>query len=338
MRPTFTLINPTIRPVGVELLKKHATVEMSQSGAEADLISHMNRYSSDAIITRGQQITRRMMEAVPSLKVVGLPGVGVDCIDVEAASDIGVLVMHAPRINYKSVAEHAIGAMLAIAKNFVAGDRAVRSGDFQYRDRNYPNEMIGKTVFIIGLGRIGTQVAKVCREFLEMKVLACDPIYDAAQMAQKGATKVGMDEGLAAADVVTVHVPLTEETRGFINAAAFAKMRPGTIFINTARGPVTRTADLVAALQSGHLRGAGIDVFDPEPPTKDDPLLKLSNVILTPHFAGDTIEAKDRAATTICQGMLDALFGRPCETIVNPEVLSHSKYRLASPFKPETAR
>ena len=195
-------------------------------------------------------------------------------------------------------------------------------------------EINGKTLFVVGLGRIGSQVAKMCRDLLGMEVLGYDPIYNAEETSGRGAKKVPMDQGLAAADVVSVHVPLTAETRGFMNADAFSKMRPGAIFINTSRGPVVRQADLVDALQRGHLRGAGIDVLDPEPPAPDDAILKLPNVLLTPHFAGDTLEAKDRAAATICREMLNALLGLTYEGIVNPDVLTRRNFRLADTSRP----
>lgn len=328
------LIHPTIREAGVKILASRSRIEMAADGEEATVIARLNESKADALIVRVEAVTRRILAEAPALKIIGMHGVGTDAIDVEAATSLGVVVLHTPLVNFKSTAEHALTLMLAVAKQISTGDQAVRGGNFtDFRNRHLPMEIEGRSIFIIGLGRIGGEMARKCGAGFNMRVLSYDPLYDKAAMAKRAVEWASMDDGLAAADFVTVHVPLKADTRKLINAAAFARMKKGAIFINASRGPVVDQPALIAALRSGHLRGAGLDVFDPEPVPAGDDILSAPNLVLSPHYAGDTVEARTRCSETIARTVLDALDGAPPEGIVNPEVLKRPNCRL----KPQSA-
>ncbi|HET6522274.1 MAG TPA: NAD(P)-dependent oxidoreductase, partial [Geminicoccaceae bacterium] len=223
--------------------------------------------------------------------------------------------------NAASVAEHALALMLAVAKRVVPADRAVRGGDFDYRYRAGSFELTGKTLGVVGWGRIGRRTAAMARAAFGMAVLVYSASADAAALAAEGARRVDrLAELLAAADVVSLHAPLRPDTRGLIGAAEIALMRPDAILVNTGRGAVVDEAALAAALREGRIAGAGLDVFGTEPPPPDHPLLGLPNAVLSPHMAGSSREALERTAAMVADGMVDALAGRRPEHLVNPEV------------------
>ena len=326
--PRVLLIEPTIRPLGVEMLQAEAEVAFAPDGREETLIEHLSTGRHDAVITRVEKITRRVLEAAVGLRVVGQHGVGVDNIDVAAASEHGVLVLNAPTANAVSVAEHAVLLILALSRHLVEADKAVRAGDFQHRDRHLPIELNGKSVFVVGFGRAGRETARRLRLALNMRVLAFDPALPDDVIRGEGAEPASLHEGFAAADVVSLHLPHLPTTTGLVSAELLAAMKPSAYLVNTARGPVVDQAALVAALESGGIAGAGLDVFDPEPPCPDDPLLKLPNVIVSPHFAGDTADAKDRCSQLIVRQVLTALAGGLPEHIVNRTLVAE---RLKAP-------
>lgn len=329
MRPTILLIHPTIRPVGVDILKAHAEITLAPDGEEDTLVGQLKASDADAIIVRVEPATRRMFAEAPGLKVVGMHGVGTDAIDLDAATEHGVVVLNTPFVNFKSTSEHALALLMAVAKNIMPGDRAVREGRFtEFRNSHLPMELEGRSLFVIGLGRIGSEMARKCLAAFGMRVMSYDPAYDADAMAAQGVERVSFEQGLAEADFVTVHVPLKADTRGMMNAAAFARMKRGSIFINASRGPVVVQAALIEALRSGHLLGAGLDVLDPEPVPADDPINTTPNLVLSPHYAGDTVAARSRCSETIAGSVLGALAGRELAGIVNPDVLSRPNFRL----------
>jgi len=319
------LINPTIQPCGVNILSSGAEIVMAPDGKEDTLISYLSAGNISAVVARVERITRRIIENAPGLEVIGQHGVGVDNIDVKAATDQGVLLVNAPASNFMSVAEHAVMMMLGLARRVIESDSAVRKDDFQFRERFYPGEINGKKLFALGLGRIGTEVAKKCRLAFNMKVLAYDPYVSELEMLSMGVKKVDLDEGLKEADVVSIHLPLTDKTRQIIAEREIALLKPHTFLINVSRGGVVKQDDLVRALKEGRIRGAGLDVFDPEPPKPGDPILELPNVILSPHFAGDTYEAKQRVSTSLANDILTVLKGNLPRFLVNPEVFKSKK-------------
>lgn len=329
MRPNILLIHPTIRPVGVDILKARAEITLAPDGGEDTLVEQLNASGADAIIVRVEAATRRMFAEAPALKVVGMHGVGTDAIDLDAATEHGIVVLNTPFVNFKSTSEHALALLMAVTKNIMSGDRAVRDGRFtEFRNSQLPMELEGCSLFVVGLGRIGSEMARKCQAAFGMRIMSYDPAYDEAAMAARGIKRVSFEQGLAEADFVTLHVPLKADTRGMMNAAAFARMKPGSVFINASRGPVVVQSALIEALRSGHLLGAGLDVLDPEPVPADDPINTTPNLVLSPHYAGDTVAARARCSETIAGSVLAALAGGELAGIVNPEVLTRPNYRL----------
>lgn len=329
MTKCVALIDPTILPVGVDYLKSRARVTLASDGNEKTLIQTIQEARAQALIVRVEDATRTIFEQCPSLCVVGMHGVGTDTIDIEAATDQGILVLHTPWVNYKSTSEHALALLMSVAKKIMPGHQAVKDGKFvYYRNNHLPTELEGKTVFIIGVGRIGGEMARKCKAAFNMRVLGHDPAYTADELAKKGVEKVSLEDGLRQADFVTIHTPLNPTTRLIMNEHTFSLMKKGATFINASRGGTMDQSALLAALDSGHLFGAGLDVFNPEPVPLNDPVTTHEKIVLSPHFAGDTNEARSRCSETIAKSIIDALDGLPVEGVVNPEVLTRANYRL----------
>jgi D-3-phosphoglycerate dehydrogenase len=259
--------------------------------------------------------------AAPRLRVAARIGVGYDAVEIPALTARGIPLMVVGTANSVSVAEHAIFMMYALAKQAMAQDRLVRANKWKDRWTAMPVDLAEKTLLVIGFGRIGTRTAKRCLA-MDMPVLVYDPYVPAATIKAGGYEPVSdLDAAVARADVVTIHCPKNPETIGMFNAARFAKMKPGAIIINTARGGIIDEAALAAALKSGKLAGAGIDVFDKEPPAEDNPIYGLPNTIVSAHMAGVTAESMDRMAVATVKNILSVLDGTPNkENAVNKEV------------------
>lgn len=262
------------------------------------------------------------VEAAPRLRAVGRIGVGYDAVDVEALNRRGIPLMTCGTDNSPTVAEYAMYMMLALCKLGAAMDAIPRQGRWANRYAELNTELLGKTLLIIGFGRIGTRVAKRALA-MEMAVEVYDPYVPAATVSAAGCRPVAdLDAALPNADYVTIHCPKTRETAGFFDAARIARMKSSARLINTARGGLVDEAALYAALTVGKLAGAGVDVFSPEPPLTDNPLFTLKNVIVAPHMAGNSRESLDRKARTVVRNLLSVLDGKPnVEYVVNPESL-----------------
>ena len=272
---------------------------------------------ADAMLAGGERISADLIAEAPRLRAIARTGVGYDAVDVAAATARKIPVIITPGTNQESVAEHAFALLLALARNVVANDRQVKAGGWS---RPPVRPLRGQTIGLVGLGRIGRAVAVRAVAF-GMKVLAFDPVPDPAFDALHGVTRLSVDDLLAAADVVSLHVPLTPETRGMIHKGSLARMKPGAFLINTARGGLVVEADLYEGLTNGRLAGAGLDVFDAEPPKPDNPLLTLSNVVASPHLGG--IDARAMAdMAEMAAGAVAALFRGvwPVGCVVNEEV------------------
>ncbi len=259
--------------------------------------------------------------AAPRLRVAARIGVGFDAVEVPALTARGIPLMVVGTANSVSVAEHAIFMMYSLAKQVMAQDRLVRANRWKDRWSAMPVDLAEKTLLIVGFGRIGTRTAKRCLA-MDMPVLVYDPYVPAVAIKAAGCEPVSdLDAALPRADVVTIHCPKTPETLGMFNAARFAKMKPTAFIINTARGGIIDEVALKAALSSGKLAGAGIDVFDKEPPAADNPLYGEPNTIVSAHMAGVTTESMDRMAITTVKNILSVLDGTPNkENAVNKEV------------------
>lgn len=264
------------------------------------------------------------LQAAPSLQVVARHGVGYDSVDVAALTRRNVPLMVTGIANSPSVAEEAVFFMLALAKRGAPMHAMVRDGRWAERLSELPVDLFGKTLLVIGFGRVGTRVARVCLA-LGMTVLVYDPYVKLDAIGAAGCTPVtGLDAALPRADFVTIHCPKTEETRGMFDAARLARMKRTAYLVNTARGGIIDETALHAALTSGALAGAGLDVFDREPPPLDNPLLGSPNIILAPHMAGVTKESFDRMAVAVATNLLEMLDGKPnLDHVVNKEVLVH---------------
>ena len=298
MTKTVVLIKPTIIPDGVAFLKARHRVVVAPDGSEETLIRCIRKNQASAILPRVERITRRIIEACPSLEVIGQPGVGVDNIDVAACTEKGIPVVYAPYGNADSVAEHTLMFILALSRNLVAWDVRVRQGAWHLRDVFLPFEIKDKTLFVVGLGRSGWEVARLAQAF-QMRVLGLGK-QSAEQMEAGGVEKAeNLATGLAEADFISLHVPLNAHTFHMISYNEIARMKKSAFLINVSRGSVVDPAALYEALGSHSIAGAALDVMDQEPPGADHPLLGLKNILFTPHLAGDTQEAKSRCVMTV---------------------------------------
>jgi D-3-phosphoglycerate dehydrogenase / 2-oxoglutarate reductase len=272
---------------------------------------------ADALVAGGETITAEMMDIAPGLRVIARTGVGYDAIDIAAASDRNVVVTITPGTNHDSVAEQAFALLLSLTRRIPINDRIIRDGGW---DRTLVRPLRGQTLGLVGLGRIGRAMVPRALAF-GMRVVASDPLPPTAFDQAHGLLRLGLEDLLAEADVVSLHLPLNEATRGLFHRGTFARMRPGALLINTARGGLVVEPDLYASLTSGHLAGAGLDVLDPEPPEPDNPLLRLPNVVLSPHIAGIDSRAMSDMADMAARCIVDLYQGLwPSECVVNPEI------------------
>lgn len=275
------------------------------------------------VVLRATQLTGEMIAAAPHLRVIGRHGVGYDNVDVAAATRFGIPVVYTPEANSESVAEHALGLILALTKTIVSGDRLVRSGAYGSRHKLRGFELVGRVLGLVGCGRIGSRLAEMARSAFDMHVLAFDPYLEPDRADSLGIELLAdLTELLQRADVVSIHTPLNEATAGLISSDELAAMRPSAYLINTSRGGVVDEQALAAALGRGRLAGAGLDVLAEEPPSADHPLLDLDNVIVTPHGATQTEEALRRTSEHVAAGVLTVLRGERPQWCVNPQVIS----------------
>jgi D-3-phosphoglycerate dehydrogenase len=299
---------------GLVLLRERCDVRITTGLAEADLAARLA--DVDALIVRSEtKVTAKILDAAPRLAVVGRAGVGVDNIDVAAATAHGVYVVNAPLGNIVSAAEHAVALALTLLRRIAEADRSVRAGEWT-RSKFIGRELRGKTLGLVGIGRVGSEVARRAAGF-EMKVIAHDPFATEASARAAGAQLVDLDELLRSADVISLHTPLTEKTRNLINADALAKMKRSAVIVNCSRGEVVDLAALAAALEAGTIAGAALDVYPTEPLPADSPIRGARNTVLTPHIAGSTAEAQVNVAVDVVQQILDVLAGRPARNAVN---------------------
>jgi D-3-phosphoglycerate dehydrogenase len=278
-----------------------------------------------AIICPTFPATRETFTRLPRLKVIARTGAGYDNVDVDAASQLGICVLRTPDSNTEQTAVFTIAMILNAVRRIKLGDRLLAQGKWMPLPELTVFDLNGSTLGIIGLGRIGGRVAEIAHT-LGMRVAAYDPYIDEGRaVALRTALVPDLNALLSQSDVVTLHVPLTNETRGMINAQTLAQMKRGSVLVNCARGPLVIETALVDALLSGHLSAAALDVWDPEPPASDNPLLYMDNVIATPHMAAKTHEGQYRSRLSAARQTLLALRGFPPTGLVNPEVWPHRR-------------
>ncbi len=308
------LVADPVSEQGIALLKQEYSVDVKLKLPVEELIAIIPEY--DALVVRSEtKVTRAVIEAAANLKAIGRAGVGVDNIDVEAATQKGIIVLNAPEGNTIAATEHTIAMMLALARHIPQAHATLKDSQWQ-RGKFVGVEMRGKALGILGLGRIGSGVAKRALA-MDMKILGYDPFITAAHAKTMGIELVDLEEILTRADFITLHLPLTVETKNLIGREAIKKMKPGVRIINCARGGIIDEAALAEALESGLVAGAAIDVFAKEPVDPANPLLKLNNVGLTPHLGASTAEAQVGVAVDVAHGIIAALRGEPVTTAVN---------------------
>src|SRR5271154_7070976 len=310
---------------GIELLR--ATGWEIVLPTAAALLSEI--VNADGLIVRSAtKVTSALLDRAEKLRVVGRAGVGVDNVDMDAATHRGVLVMNTPGGNAVSVAEHTLALMLALARSVPQANAAIHAG--RWEKTSSGTELRGKTLGLVGLGRVGSEVARRARA-LEMKVLAYDPYVTPAAARELDVELISFEELLKRSDVISLHTALSAATEKIINAAALAQMKKGARLINCARGELIDEAALAEALKSGHLSGAALDTFAQEPP-KNSPLIGLPNLIATPHIAGSTAEAQEEVGTAIAVQVRDYLTEGFIRNAVNMPAISPDQYRRLRPY------
>lgn len=279
---------------------------------------------------------RDLLRRAQSLLIVSTNGAGYDTVNLKACTDAGVLVLNQAGGNKEAVAEHVLGMMLSLSKRIIEADRHIRR---EIIDRNIfmGHDLLGKTIGIVGLGNVGKRVAELCRGLFRMRVLAYDPYVAQDVMDKLGVEKASLDQVMSEADFVSINCPLTEETRGMIGARQYAMMKPNAYFVTTARGNIHDEAALTDVLKAKKIAGAGLDVWEKEPPPLDHPLLQFDNVMVSPHTAGVTHEARDNMGRIAAEQMLAALDGKPVTRVLNPEVWPRyaARFRETFGFAPE---
>jgi D-3-phosphoglycerate dehydrogenase len=325
------LVRESIAEAGVELLRSKFDVDVDASSPLEEIIE---RY--DAIVIRSAtRITADLIDRARLLKVIGRAGVGIDNVDVEAATRRGVIVANAPGSTVVSAAEQTVGLLVALARNIPQAHAALKQGRWE-RSRWGGVELDGKTLGVVGFGRIGQQVARRAVG-LGMHVVAYDPFVSDDRFRELGVDHAPtVDEVLAVAEFLTLHSPLTDETERMINRETIAKMRDGARIVNAARGALIDEEALAEAIRSGKLAGAALDVFSTEP--YDGPLLELDEVVVTPHLAASTDEAQDRAGLIIAEQVVAALEGELVPNAVNIPVVDRAALEMLGPFLPLTAK
>lgn len=321
------VMTQAVCPEGLKMLDGVADVYVADNQDPNNYLDEMQ--NADALIVRIAKCDGHAIENSPKLKVIGRTGVGYDSVDVKTATEKGIPVVITPGANNRSVAEHAVAMMFALSKNLVEAQQEMCKGNWEIRGAKKAFELEGKTVGILGLGAIGRETAKIC-EGCGMKVAAYDPFLSKEQVEGYGAVYYkDYEELLKASDVVSIHVPLTDETRNMIGKKQLSEMKKTALIINCSRGGIINEAELVEALKAGDIAGAGTDVFCNEPPKTDDPLLNCPNLIVSPHSAAQTREAVIKMAQMCVKGCLAVAEGKKWPYVADKSVYEHEKWKNA---------
>ena len=321
------VMTQAVCPEGLKMLDGVADVYVADNQDPNNYLDEMQ--DADALIVRIAKCDGHAIENSPKLKVIGRTGVGYDSVDVKTATEKGIPVVITPGANNRSVAEHAVAMMFALSKNLVEAQQEMCKGNWEIRGAKKAFELEGKTVGILGLGAIGRETAKIC-EGCGMKVAAYDPFLSKEQVEGYGAVYYkDYEELLKASDVVSIHVPLTDETRNMIGKKQLSEMKKTALIINCSRGGIINEAELVEALKAGDIAGAGTDVFCNEPPKTDDPLLNCPNLIISPHSAAQTREAVIKMAQMCVKGCLAVAEGKKWPYVADKSVYEHEKWKNA---------
>lgn len=322
------LVSDSLSSEGVKILEQHFTVDVSTGLSEDELVEKIKDF--DALVVRsGTQVTQRVIEAADKLKIVGRAGVGVDNIDVDAATRKGIIVSNAPAGNMISAAEHTISMMMSMSRNIPQANASLKAREWK-RSKFMGVEVKGKTLGVVGLGRIGSEVAKRAAG-LEMNLLGYDPFISEKRATELGVRLCTVNEIAEEADYITVHTPLTKETRNILDEEQFALMKDGVRVINCARGGIISEEALAKAVESGKVAGAALDVFVNEPPF-DSPLMNFDNVILTPHLGASTQEAQINVAVDIANEIISVLNDGPAKSAINIPSVRPEAMAVLAPY------
>jgi len=326
------LICDPISPKGIDYFRQQPGFKVTvleKRLSEAELLPVVKE--AEAMVVRSEtKVTRKIMEAAPKLRVVGRAGVGVDNVDVDAATQRGIIVMNTPSGNTISTAELTFSMLMGLARKIPQAHSSMKAGEWN-RKAFQGTELYNKTIGILGMGRIGSEVAKRALAF-GMTVLAYDPYLNLARAKALQVELVELDDLYARADFITVHMPMSDETNGMINAAAFAKMKKGVRVLNCARGGIINEKDLYEAINSGKVAGAALDVYEVEPLPKDFPLRTLPQVIMTPHLGASTEEAQENVGIEVAEAITDLLVNGAVRNAVNLPNLDAKTYAIVKPF------
>jgi D-3-phosphoglycerate dehydrogenase len=320
------LVNKPIHRVALDRLGEDVEV-LTPFTAPREALLDLLPSAHGLILCAGLRMGPAEMDLAGNLEIIARHGVGVDNVDIEAADERGLPVTYTPDGPTESTAEHAFMLMLAAARRVTQLHDAVRAGNFAVRDRVRGQEMAGKALGVIGFGRIGKRMAEMCRDALHMPIYVYDPYLGPEETDRWGATRVAdLVEMARAVDVLSIHTPLTDTTKHLVGEEVIRVLRPGSILVNTARGAVVDEAALIAALQDGHLAAAGLDVFDPQPPTDENPLFAMEQVVLTPHVGSATEEGRQRMGLIAVEDTLRALRGERPLNLVNPQTWTSRRF------------
>jgi len=320
-----------VSELGLARLQEEPDIDVKKETglSEDELIQRLQ--GADGLLVRSQtKVTRHIMASAPHLRVIGRAGVGVDNIDVRAATERGIVVLNAPDGNTISAAEHTFAMLISLARHIPQARQSMLEKRWD-RKSFVGVELAGKTLGIIGMGRIGTEVAKRAKAF-QMKLVAYDPFLSEAKAQGLGVTLKSLEETAASADFITVHTPLTKETRHLVNEALLAQMKAGVRIVNCSRGGIIDEAALYDAIQSGKVAGAAIDVFESEPVRGEHPLLTLPQVITTPHLGASTVEAQVNVAVSVAEEVVNVLLDKPFKNAVNLPSLTEQQKHYLQPY------
>lgn len=321
----YVLTHP-LRDAGMDVLRESGAEVFVANSAEPQTYLDQLR-DADGFIVRVGLCGADIIGQCPKLKVIGRTGVGYDNVDVAFAREHGIPVVFTPGANHRSVAEHTVALMFALAKNIMEADSELRAGNWKIRDAGKAFELAGKRVGIVGVGAIGRQVAGLCRA-IGMETAGYSHSHNREKVEAAGCAYYGeLDQLLRECDIITIHNPLTEETRGMISARELGLMRSTALLINTSRGPIVNGRDLAGALNNGVIAGAAVDVYDREPPDADDPVFTAKNLLCTPHSAALTREATNRMAVQCAKGCVAVCRGERWQDVVDRSVYEHQRFR-----------
>ena len=323
------LLPQPIESEAIALLKRQDCTITTAPDPKPETVLPLIKDTHGLILRTGISITPDMIEAADQLLVISRTGGGLDNVAVTAASAHGIIVTSNLGVNTISVAEHVLSMMLVLSKRLATLDHAVHNRNFGIRYQNLPRDISGKTIGLMGFGRIGCELGKICRQAFNMQVIAYDPyLADEKKNECRSWMKiVELKELLSKSDFISIHVPLTDQTHNLVDEAELSLMKSDAILINASRGGVVNETALIKALENNRIAGAGLDVFSEEPVSGDNPLLKLGNVILTPHTAALTRECVTRMATEAARCVLDVFAGREPQNVANREVLESGRWK-----------